>query len=71
MHSGDVFCKDDSHHCMTISVKSCMMPILAKVCKRSCGLCNNNQLPGFPPLPTQLPGFPPLPQLGGKIFYKS
>ena len=70
MHPRDVFCKDYSHRCVTISVNNCTMPILADVCKRSCGLCNNNQLPGFPPLPTQLPGVPPS-QLGGKIFYKS
>ena len=50
-------CKDDSHLCMTIS--SCMMPILADVCKRTCGLCNDNQLP----LPPQQPSLPRPPQL--------
>ena len=66
-------CKDDSHLCMTIS--SCMMPILADVCKRTCGLCNDNQLPKpsqqLPlPRPPQLPlpkppQFPPVSPLGG------
>ena len=65
-------CKDDSHVCMTISTKSCITPILADVCKRKCGLCNDNQLP----LPSQPipPGYPPFPlPLRGKksntLFY--
>lgn len=36
------------------------MPILADVCKRTCGLCNNNQLP-LPPQQPPLPTPPPLP----------
>ena len=73
MPSRDVFCKDDSHHCMKISENNnerelsygptsynCLVPILTKVCKISCGLCNNNQLPGLPQS-----------HLQGKIFYKS
>ena len=68
-------CKDDSHLCMTIS--SCIMPILADVCKRTCGLCNDDELPKpsqqLPlPRPPQLPlprppQLPPVPlPLGGK-----
>ena len=75
MPSRDEFCKDDSDHCMKISENNdsrellmddgrtsynCLVPILAKVCKISCGLCNNNQLPGLPQS-----------HLQGKIFYKS
>ena len=52
-------CKDDSHVCMTISTKSCITQILADVCKRTCGLCNDNQLP----LPPQQPPLPTPPQL--------
>ena len=53
-------CKDDSHLCMTILAIQCRtMPILADVCKRTCGLCNNNQLP----LPPQQPPLPRPPQL--------
>ena len=59
MHPRDVFCKDYSHRCVTISVNNCTMPILADVCKRTCGLCNINQYPGFPPS-----------NLTGKLFYK-
>ena len=69
MPSRDVFCRDDSHLCMKISPNNtsqdlsdgynCLMPIIAKLCKISCGLCNNNQLPGLPQSPLQ-----------GIIFYK-
>ena len=53
---------------MTISAKNCMMPVHADVCKRTCGLCNDKQLP----LPSvQLPlGLPPLPlPLNGKQLH--
>ena len=53
---------------MTISPKNCMMPVHADVCKRTCGLCNDKQLP----LPSvQLPlGLPPLPlPLNGKQLH--
>jgi len=52
-------CKDCSHLCITISTKSCTKPILSDVCKRTCGLCNDNQLP----LPPQQPSLPSPPQL--------
>ena len=45
---------------MTISAKGCMMPIQADACRRTCGLCNNNQLP-LPPQPLPLPRPPQLP----------
>jgi len=50
----DMHCKDKSGRCMTISVNSCRMPILAEVCKRSCGLCNGGQLQVLPPFPFHL-----------------
>ena len=54
----DMHCKDKSGRCMTISVNSCKMPILAEVCKRSCGLCNGGQLQVLPPFPFHLQGKP-------------
>jgi len=54
-HLSSVPCKDDSHHCTTVSARSCMEPLQADVCKRTCGLCINNPLP----LPSQpIPPFP-------------
>ena len=47
---------------MTISAKGCMIPIQADACKRTCGLCNNNQLP-LPPQPLPLPRPPQLPPI--------
>ena len=56
MNLEDLHCKDYSHHCMSISARGCRMPIQADVCKRSCGLCNGEQLHGFPTYPLHLPG---------------
>ena len=62
MDPRDLHCKDYSPHCKSVSASSCRMPIQADVCKRSCGLCNGKQLPGFPkPLPLPLPSPIPLP----------
>ena len=67
-------CKDNSHVCKFLlnPAKSCMDPTQADFCKRTCGLCNDNQLP----LPSQPipPGYPPFPlPLRGKksntLFY--
>jgi len=58
-------CKDDSHLCMTISsLLTCTVKISTKtfadVCKRTCGICNDNQLPlPSPKLPS--PKSPQLP----------
>ena len=67
-HLSNMPCKDDSRYCTTISARSCTQPLQADVCKRTCGLCNNNPLP----LPSQpIPPFP-LPstsKLLNKLFY--
>lgn len=54
-NSSNRSCQDYSPHCVTILAKSCKMPLQADVCKSTCGLCNDNQLP----LPSQ--PRPPLP----------
>ena len=59
-HLGNRPCKDDSHLCMTILAIQCRtMPILAEVCRSTCGQCNVNPLP----LPPQQPPLPRPPQL--------
>jgi len=58
-------CKDESHLCMTISsFLTCTVKIstktLADICKRTCGICNDNELPlPSPKLPS--PKSPQLP----------
>lgn len=56
IHSGDELCKDYSHLCNIMSARTCMIPINANHCKRSCGLCYDDKLPGLPP--SHLPGKP-------------
>jgi len=51
----DLHCKDYSHRCISISASSCRVPIEANLCKRSCGLCNGVQPPGFPTYPISTP----------------
>ena len=51
----DLHCKDYSHRCTSISASSCRVPIEANLCKRSCGLCNGVQPPGFPTYPISTP----------------
>ena len=56
---------------MTISANSCLIPLQADACKRTCGLCDDTKLPlptqklplprpPQPPLPTP-PQLPPVP----------
>ena len=51
----DQNCKDNSPCCISISASSCREPIIAELCKRSCGYCNGLQPPGFPSYPLPMP----------------